>query len=195
VNSTLQLSHFLRTSPSLRCLKMLGEDQHPKEDELKETIIMTNIVFESIFRSSVLVELTLFNVIFGDDCPLEGFLSSTRTLLELAFFQQYSTMTYQVAQAIGSGLAQNKSLVKLQWIANKGVDFLEEVLFGLCNHKSLKTLKLEAQLTKPSSLALRSLLHFNGTLESLALTQLRDREKIPTIASVLTGLTKNTGLK
>jgi hypothetical protein len=138
VNSTLQLSHFLKTSPSLRRLELRGEGQHPKEDELKESIIKTNIVFESISRSSVLVKLTLFDVIFGDDCPLEGFLSSTRTLLEIAYFQTYSTMTYQVAQAIGNGLAQNTSLLKLTWISKDG--FLEEILLGLCNHASLKTL-------------------------------------------------------
>jgi hypothetical protein len=194
VHSTLQLSHFLKTSPSLRCLEMQGEEQLPKEDVLKDTRMKTSIVFESISRSSVLVKLSLFDVLFGDDCLLEGFLSSTQTLSEF-FYSSYSTMTHQVAQAIGSGLAQNKSLVKLHWEVSEGVEFLEEVLFGLYDHISLKTLELEAQLTTTSSLALRSLLHCNRTLERLALTQHKDHEKIPTMVSVLAGLAQNKGLK
>jgi hypothetical protein len=195
VHSTLQLSHFLKTSPSLQRLEMQGRKQGTDEDELKETM-MASIVFESISRSSLLVKLTLRNVIFGDDCPLEGFLSSTRTLLEFYYFQGHSTMTYQVAQAIGSGLAQNKSLVKLIWDhLNEGVNFLEEIMFGLCDHISLKTLGLEARLTTTSSLALRSLLQCNRTLERFDLTHLKDQEKIPTMASVLAGLAQNTGLK
>jgi Ran GTPase-activating protein (RanGAP) involved in mRNA processing and transport len=194
VHSTLQLTHFLRTSPSLRHLKMRGKVQDT-EEELKESIIKTSIVFESISRSSALVKLTLRNVLLGDDCSVEGFLSSARTLLEFSYIQSYSTMTYQVAQAIGSGLAQNKSLVKLNWDANKGVDFLGEVLFGLFDHTSLKTIDLTTQLTESSSQALRSLLHCNGTLERLALKQLRDHEEIPTMVSVLAGLARNMGLK
>jgi hypothetical protein len=194
VHSTLQFNHFLKTSPSLQRLVMFGGITDTDEDESKESI-KASIVFESISRSSLLVKLTLCNVIFGDDCPLEGFLSSTRTLLELTFFQKYSTMSYQVAQAIGSGLAQNKSLVELCWVhLNKGVNFLEEVLFGLSDHLSLKTLTLGVHLTTTSSLVLRSLLHFNGTLETFTLIQLEE-EKIPTMVSVLAGLAKNTGLK
>jgi Ran GTPase-activating protein (RanGAP) involved in mRNA processing and transport len=195
VQSTLQLSHFLKTSPSLRCLEMHGNAQGTDEYELKETIIKMSVVFESISRSSVLVKLTLRDVLFGDECPLEGLLSSTWTLFEFSYIQSYPTMTYQVAQAIGSGLTQNKSLVKLHWDQTEGVEFLEEILFGLCDHISLKTLELKAQLTKSSSQALRSLLHFNVTLERLALKQLEDHEKIPTMVSVLAGLAKNTGLK
>jgi Ran GTPase-activating protein (RanGAP) involved in mRNA processing and transport len=193
VNSTLQLSHFLRSTPSLQRLEMHGNAQGT--DEYEFSIIKTSDVFESMSRSSVLVKLTLINVIFGEDCPLEGFLSSTRTLLELTYFQSYSTMTHQVAQAIGSGLAQNKSLVKLNWYTWEGAAFMEEVLFGLFDHPSLKTLELKIKLTKSSSQALRSLLHCNGTLESLALKQIEDHEKIPTMVAVLAGLAKNTGLK
>jgi Ran GTPase-activating protein (RanGAP) involved in mRNA processing and transport len=201
VNSTLQLSHFLKTSPSLRRLEMNGKSRGTEEvddddDEVKDTIIKTSIVFESISRSSVLAKLTLQNIILGDDCPLEGFLSSTRTLVQLTYYQSYSRMTHQVAQAIGSGLAQNKSLVKLIWDAWEGVAFVEEVLFGLSSHISLKTLELRISLTKSASLALRSLLHCNGTLERLVLTQCaKKHEKIPTMVSVLAGLAQNTGLK
>jgi hypothetical protein len=196
VRSTLQLNHFLKTSPSLRHLEMQGNAQGTDEEELKHAI-KASIVLESISRSSLLVKLTLRQVLLEDDCHLEDFLSSTRTLLEFSYIiHSNSTMTYQVAKAIGSGLAQNKSLVKLIWsIFYPGVDFLEEVLFGLCDHISLKTLELRAQLTKTSSLALRSLLHFNGTLESLILTQHKDREEIPTMLAVLAGLAQNTGLK
>jgi Ran GTPase-activating protein (RanGAP) involved in mRNA processing and transport len=196
VNSTLQLSHFLRTSPSLRRLDMCGEEQHPKDDELKDTLMKTSIVFESISRSSLLVKLNLCDVLFGDDCPLEGFLSSTRTLLELKYYQRYSTMTHQVAQAVASGLEQNKSLVKLRWMnAYQGDDFFEEILLGLFDHASLKTLELTVRLTKSSSQALRALLHCNRKLELLHLKQLQDREKTPTMVSVLAGLARNTGLK
>jgi hypothetical protein len=94
---------------------MRGGDQHPKEDELKETIIKTNIVFESISRSSVLAELILFNVIFEEDCPLEGFLSSTRTLLELAIFQNYSTMTLWNLYSISSSLATDHLEIRNSW--------------------------------------------------------------------------------
>jgi hypothetical protein len=195
LNSTLQLNHFLRTSPSLQRLEIHGEEQDTKEDELKANL-KASIVFEAISRSSVLVKLSLHNVLMGDKCTLEGFLSSTMTLLEFTYFQSYSTMTYQVAQAIGSRLAQNKSLVKLHWCAPRGNQFMEDIIFGLCDHTSLKTLELRIRPTKSSSLALRSLLHFDGTLERLALTQCgEDHESIPTMVSVLAGLAKNTGLK
>jgi Ran GTPase-activating protein (RanGAP) involved in mRNA processing and transport len=194
VNSTLQFNHFFKTSPSLRRLEMRGKEQDTKEDKLKATI-KASIVFESISRSSVLVKLSLVDVLLGDKCSLEGFLSSTRTLLEFTYYQSCSTMKYKVAQAIGSGLAQNKSLVKLRWSAPQGNQFMEEVLFGLCDHTSLKSFELKIRLTKSSSQALRSLLHCNGTLECLTLTQFEDHEKIPRMATVLAGLAKNTGLK
>jgi Ran GTPase-activating protein (RanGAP) involved in mRNA processing and transport len=194
VRSTLQFGSFMERSPSLRRLEMHGNAQGTNEDDLNDAI-KACIVLESISRSSLLVKLTLREVLLEDNCPLEDFLSSTRTLLEFYYFQSNSTMTHQVAQTIGSGLAQNKSLVKLHWYVNESVDFLEEVLFGLYDHISLKTLELTSQLTKTSSLALRSLLHFNVTLESLALTQLAEHEKIPTMVSVLAGLAQNTGLK
>jgi hypothetical protein len=169
VHSTLQLSHFLKTSPSLRRLERRGKRQDTNEGKLKETI-KASIVFESISRSSVLVKLTLCNIPFGDHCPLEGFLSSTRTLLEFSYIHSYSTMTHQVAQAIGSGLEQNKSLVKLHWrnAQQKNVDFLEEIMLKLFDHVSLKTLELVVRLTKSSSQALRSLLHCNRKLEFLS---------------------------
>jgi Ran GTPase-activating protein (RanGAP) involved in mRNA processing and transport len=194
VRSTLQLNHFLRTSPSLRRLEMQGNAQGTDEEALKDAI-KASIVLESISRSSLLVKLTLREVLLEDDCPLEDFLSSTLTLLEFSYIQRYSTMTHQIAQAIGSGLAQNKSLVKLHWDAWEGAAFVEEVLFGLSDHISLKTLELKIKLTKSSSQALRSLLHGNGTVETLALTQLEDQEKIPTMVSVLAGLAQNKGLK
>jgi hypothetical protein len=114
VHSTLQLNHFLKTSPSLRHLEMEGKAHGAKEDEEK-AIINAGIVLESISRSSVLVSLTLDDVLLGDNFSLEGLLSSTRTLLEFYHFQMNSTMTHQVAQVIGSGLAKNKSPVKLIW--------------------------------------------------------------------------------
>ena len=195
VNSILQFNHFLKTSPSLQRLEIQGKSQGTDQDDFKDAI-RAGIVCESISRSSVLVSLTLDDVLLGDYCPLEGLLSSTRTLSEFNYSKSNSTMTHQVAQAIGGGLAKNKSLVKLSWSNTyQGVDFLEEILFGLCDHISLKTLELRAQLTKTSSVALRSLLHFNGRLETLALTQLEDHEKIPTMVSVLAGLAQNTGLK
>jgi hypothetical protein len=194
VNSTLQLNHFLRTSPSLRRLEMRGKKQDRNVDEGKD-ILKASIVFESISRRSLLIKLTLRDICIGEDCPLEGFVSSTRTLLGLEYFRTYSTMTYQVAQAIGSGLAQNKSIVKLKWDTREGAAFVEEVLFGHSDHISIKTLELNIRLTKSSSQALRSLLHCNGTLERFALKQLRDNKKIPTMVSVLAGLARNTGLK
>jgi Ran GTPase-activating protein (RanGAP) involved in mRNA processing and transport len=196
VDSILQFSHFMRTSPSLRHLEMRGKRQGTKEEELKETIMKSSIVFESITRSSSLVILSLRSVLLGDQCPLEGFLSSTRTLLQFSFFQSYAALSYPAARAIGRGLAQNKSLVKLSWeMTQQGFKFLEEIMFGLGDHTSLKTLELRIRLTESSSQALRSLLHYNGTLESLSLTQLKDQEKIPTMVAVLAGLAENTGLK
>jgi Ran GTPase-activating protein (RanGAP) involved in mRNA processing and transport len=194
VQSTLQLSHFLRTSPSLRCLEMRSEEQYSTEDEEMDAI-KASIVFESISRRSLLTKLTLRDVCFGEDCPLEGFLSSTRMLLEFSYIQSYPTMTHPVAQAIGSGLAQNKSLVKLEWDTWEDATFVEEILFGLSDHFSLKTLELKIRLTMSSSQALRSLLYCNGTLDRLTLKQRRDYEIIPTIVSVLAGLAQNTGLK
>jgi hypothetical protein len=95
---------------------------------------------------------------------------------------------------IGSGLEQSKSLVKLRWSHLSEENFLEEILFGLGDHTSLKNLELETKLTKSSSQALRSLLHFNEKLESLTLWQLKDQEMIPTMVSALAGLARNTGL-
>ncbi len=91
---TVQLSHFLKTSPSLRHLAVRGAEEHPKEDELKDTFMKTSIVFESISRSSLLFKLKLSHVLFGDECPLEDFLSSTRTLLEFSHIISV-TLTYQ----------------------------------------------------------------------------------------------------
>jgi Ran GTPase-activating protein (RanGAP) involved in mRNA processing and transport len=194
VHSTLQLSHFLRTSPSLRCLEMRSEEQYSTEDEETDAT-KAYIVFESISRNTLLIKLTLQDIVFGYDCPLEGFLSSTRTLQEFSYIQSYSTMTHPVAQAIGSGLAQNESLVKLKWDTLEDFSFVEEVLFGLSDHIGLKTFELNIGLTKSSSQALRSLLHCNGTLERLALKQRQWHEIIPTMVSVLAGLAQNTGLK
>jgi hypothetical protein len=61
VHSTLQLNHFLKTSSGLRRLSMYGKEEDEEDtvnDELKETI-KASIVFESISRSSLLVNLCL----------------------------------------------------------------------------------------------------------------------------------------
>jgi hypothetical protein len=101
--------------------------------------------------------------------------------------QSYSTMTHKVAQAIGSGLAQKNSLVDIRWNAYRYVEFLKEVLVGLYDHISLKTLGLVTKLTKSSSLALRSLLHCNKTFERLDRSELGDNETIMTMVAVLAG--------
>jgi hypothetical protein len=44
VHSTLQLSHFLKTSPILQRLQLRGEEQHPKEDEEKAIIAILTYV-------------------------------------------------------------------------------------------------------------------------------------------------------
>jgi Leucine-rich repeat (LRR) protein len=194
VDSILQLSHFMRSSPSLKHLDMQGKARGQSEAIKTSEVTKTNIIFDAISRSSVLVKLSLSDVIFGDHCPLEGFLSSTRTLVEFSYFQS-SALSYPAARAIGTGLARNKSLVKISWETSQAFKFLEEILFGLGDHFSLKTLDLKIKMTESSSLALRSLLHFNGTLETLSLTQFEDQEKIPTMVAVLAGLAKNTGLK
>jgi hypothetical protein len=194
VYSTLRFNHFLKTSPSLKRLQIQGKAQDPKEDEEK-AIINAVIVLESISRNSVLVSLTLSDVLLGDDCHLEGFLSSTRTLLQFSFFQSYAALSYPAARAIGIGLTQNKSLEKLSWEMTQGFKFLEEVLCGLSNHIGLKTLELKVKLTGLSSLALRFLLKFNRTLEHLFLTQDGANERFETMVAVLAGLAENTGLK
>lgn len=103
-DSTLQLSHFLKTSPSLRRLTMIGKGEHTEEVSKENETLKTSVVIESISRSSLLVELRLSDVVFGEHCPLEGFLSSTRTLLDFSYYQDYSTMTCETtAQAILEG--------------------------------------------------------------------------------------------
>jgi hypothetical protein len=191
-DSALQLNHFLRSNPSLRCLAMSGKGQ---EGSREIESLKTSIVIESISRSSSLVKLTLGDVVFGKHCPLEGFLSSTRTLLDFSFCQAYSTMTYGTAQAIGRGFAKNKSLLNLRWCTPVGLDFMEEILFGVLDHIKLKSLVLKTQLTKSSSHALRSLLRCNKTLERFELALYSNEEEFPTMASVLAGLAQNTGLK
>jgi Ran GTPase-activating protein (RanGAP) involved in mRNA processing and transport len=195
-DSALQLSHFLRSSPSLRHLAMEGKPEDAEEINREFDILKTSIVIESISRSSSLVKFSLCNVVFGDHCPLEDFLSSTRTLLDFSFTQNYfSTMTYGTAQAIGSGFAKNKSLVKLKWSTPDGLDFMGEVLFGLFDHNKLKSLELEVTLTESSSQVLRSLLHCNKTMERFQIKLHGFDEEFPTLASVLAGLANNKGLK
>jgi hypothetical protein len=105
-DSALQLSHFLKSSPSLRRLEMngKGQDTDEVERENENESLKTSIVIRSISRSSSLVKLTLQDVVFGEHCPLEGFLSSTRTLLDFSYSQVHSIMTHGTAQAIGRGL-------------------------------------------------------------------------------------------
>jgi hypothetical protein len=194
--SALQLNHFLQSSPSLRRLEFNGNGQDTEEASRENETLKTSIVIESISRSSSLVKLTLKDVVFGEHCPLEGFLSSTRMLLGLSYIQTYSTMTYGTAQAIGRGFAKNKSLVNLLWQTPVGLDFMEEVLDGLFKHIKLKSLVLQTQLTRSSSQALRSLLHCNETLERLEFSLYNSsEEEFPTMAPVLAGLARNTGLK
>jgi hypothetical protein len=112
-DSALQLSHFLKSSPSLRDLGMYGKGQDTEEVGKENETLKTSIVLESISRSSSLVTLILEYVLFGEPCPLEGFLCSTRTLLDFSYVQNDSTMTRGTAQAIGRGFAKNNSLVNL----------------------------------------------------------------------------------
>jgi Ran GTPase-activating protein (RanGAP) involved in mRNA processing and transport len=194
-DSALQLSHFMKTSPSLRRLTMLGKGDDAEEINREFETLKTSIVIESISRSSSLVKLSLCDVVFGEHCPLEGFLSSTRTLVDFSFSQKYSTMPYETARAIGRGFAQNKSLVKLEWCTPAGLDFLEEILFGLFDHINLKSLAMQTKLTKSSSQVLRSLLHCNETLEYFKLILNGSEKEFPGMASVLAGLAQNKGLK
>jgi hypothetical protein len=79
-----------------------GEDTEKVGREIET--IKTSIVIKSISRSSSLVKLKIDDVVFGEHCPLEGFLSSTRTLLDFSYSQGYSTMAHGTAQAIGRGV-------------------------------------------------------------------------------------------
>jgi Ran GTPase-activating protein (RanGAP) involved in mRNA processing and transport len=194
-DSAFQLSHFLRSSPSLRRLTMFGKGEGIEDISRVIETLKTSIVIESISRSRSLVKLSLRNVVLGEPCPLEDFLSSTRTLLNFHYSQTNSTMAYETAQAIGRGFAQNKSLVKLQWSTPNGFDFMEEVLFGLFDHINLKSLAMQTKLTKLSSQALRSLLHCNENLEYFKLILQGSEKKFPAMASVLAGLAQNKGLK
>jgi Ran GTPase-activating protein (RanGAP) involved in mRNA processing and transport len=197
VGSTLLLSHFLRSSPSLRRLEMRGYEPHEEEEEELREIetIKASIVFESISRSSTLIKLSLYCIPFGEHCPLEGFLSSTRTLLHFFCEQNDRNMSYETAQAIGRGFAKNRSLVNLQWLSPYGLTFMGEVLFGLFDHIKLKSLELELSMTESSSQVLRSLLHCNRTLELFKFALHDTNDEFPIMASVLAGLAQNTGLK
>jgi Ran GTPase-activating protein (RanGAP) involved in mRNA processing and transport len=194
-DSALQLRHFMKTSPSLRRLTMFGKGDDAEEINTDFETLKTRIVIESISRSSSLVKLSLYDVVFGEHCPLEGFLSTTRTLLNFSYSQTYSTMTWRNAQAIGRGFAQNKSLVKLKWSTPVGLDFMEEILFGLFDHINLKSLALETKLTKSSSQVLCSLLHYNETLVRFKLILNGSEKESSSMASVLAGLAQNKGLK
>jgi hypothetical protein len=169
-----------------------------RERERERDPLKTSIVIESITRSSSLVKLTLHDVVFGDHFSLEDFLASTRTLVDFSFVQNgYSSMTYGTAQAIGRGFAKNESLLNLRWHTPVGLDFMEEIFFSLIDHIKLKSLALVTRLTNMSTQALRALLHCNNTLErfSITLYGCDDNEEFPTMARVLAGLAKNTGLK
>jgi hypothetical protein len=74
-DSAFQLSHFMRSSPSLRHLTMAGKGQDTKDisREIEFETLKTSIVIESISRSSSLVKLSLRNVVFGEPCPLKIF--------------------------------------------------------------------------------------------------------------------------
>jgi hypothetical protein len=195
-DSALQLSHFLKSSPSLRRLEMNGKGRETRKVRREIESLKTNIVIEPISRSSSLVKLTLRDVVFGELCPLECFLSSTRALLDFSYCSQNdSFMTYGTAQAIGRGFAKNKSVVNLQLYAPEGLEFMEELFFGLFDHIKLKSLVLSTQLTELSSQVLRSLLHCNKTLERFELELCSNENEITTMAPVLAGLAQNMGLK
>jgi hypothetical protein len=140
--SALQLSHFLRSSPSLHRLRMNGKGQVTEEVARENESLKTSIAIKSISHSSSLVKLKLTNIVSGDNCPLEAFLSSTRTLLDFTYRQDYSAITYGTAQAIGRGFAKNKSSVNLNWDTPSGFDFMEDVIFGLLDHIKIKSLGL-----------------------------------------------------
>jgi hypothetical protein len=76
------------------------------EDDLKDAIMKTSIIFESISRSSVLVKLTLFNVLL-EMIVLEGFLSSTPTYWS---FTTFRAIHDDAPGCASPGLAKNKSL-------------------------------------------------------------------------------------
>jgi Ran GTPase-activating protein (RanGAP) involved in mRNA processing and transport len=196
-DSALQLSHFLRSSPSLRRLELNGNGRDTDEFGRENETLKTSIVIESITRSRSLVKLALHNVVFGEHCPLEEFLSSTRTLVDFFYVQTYSTMTYETAQGIGRGFEKNTSMLNLRWHTPDGLDFMEEILFGLLDHIKLKSLDLQTTLTNTSTQALRALLHCNDTLErfKIFVDTSEDNEEFPTMTRVLAGLAKNTGLK
>jgi hypothetical protein len=110
--STFQLSHFLRSSPSLRRLRMIGKGQDKRHVNREIESLKTHIFIESISRNSSLVKLSLKDVVFGENCPLESFLASTRTLSDFTYCQAYSTMTHGTAQAIGRGFAKKQVIGK-----------------------------------------------------------------------------------
>jgi hypothetical protein len=194
-DSAFQLSHFLKSSSSLRTLTKAGKLKDTEYVNRDMECLKTSNAIESITRSTSLVKLSLEDILFGEHCPLECFLSSTRTLLDFSYRQNYSNMTYRTAQAIGRGFAKNKSLVNLQWDTPYGLDFMEEVFFGSIDHIKLKSLFLSTKLTKLSSQALRSLLHCNETLERFELELFISEGGLPTMVPVLVGLAQNTGLK
>lgn len=105
---------------------MTGNGEDMEEDNRQIETLKTSIVIESISRSSSLVKLSLCNVVFGEHCSLEDFLSCTRTLLDFTYWQDYSTMAYATAQSIGRGFAKNKSVVKQQWTTPVGIEFMGE---------------------------------------------------------------------
>jgi hypothetical protein len=84
-DSALKFCQFLRSSPNLRDLGMYGKGQDTEEVGRENETLKTSIVLESISCSSSLVKLTLADVLFGEPCPLEGFLSFGRCWIFATF--------------------------------------------------------------------------------------------------------------
>jgi hypothetical protein len=85
---------LLENKSKSSALEMFGRTKQEK-DELKDAVMKTSIVFESIFVA-VFWSLTLHNVIF-EMIVLWGFLSSTSNAVGFHALSELLTMSYQVA--------------------------------------------------------------------------------------------------
>jgi hypothetical protein len=84
-----------------------------------------------------------------------------------------------------------KTLVEIQWKAYRQSTFWKRFCLTFDHHQS-QDLLLVTHLTKSSSLALRSLLHCNRTLERLILNAKHTTRKFRRWCAVLAGLAQKT---
>jgi hypothetical protein len=193
MDPSVPLLPFLSSSPSLQSLVITRDRNAPDIKYSHSTVY----ILQAISHNKLLVKLELHNLVYAKPSLIEEFLAKTLTLEELKVSEGKRSDS-KVYHAFRRGLEQNDSLTSLAWESLVPSPDLGEIFFGLSNHPKLKTLLLDAELTRVSSQALRSCLHANETLYYFQLclqdnTVVREDEN-SILTPILLGLACNRGV-